>query len=218
MCLGCDSDAISHFGVSTRFFGEPSARFVGEISMRFIGEASTRFSSEVPTRFIGEVSTRFESPEQPYGPSELSLGRILGHSSNHRSKLAVLQTSLRETRNSRRLLKPRVARTSGLFLSHRESSGWTASHRTSDLAFRYRSDLAFRDRSDFALRESRSRSRSRLNRPARDARPDRAGNDQLFRRYCLSPKQAIPLFAETAAMLCGHCPSYALALLCLPAL
>ena len=160
MCLGCDSDAISHFGVSTRFFGELLLRFIGEASTRvssevptrFIGEASTRFSSEVPTRFIGEVSTRFESPEQPYGPSELSLGRILGHSSNHRSKLAVLQTSLRETRNSRRLLKPRVARTSGLFLSHRESSGWTASHRTSDLAFRYRSDLAFRDRSDFALR------------------------------------------------------------------
>ena len=143
MCLGCDSDTISHFGVSTRFFGEPSARFVGEISMRFIGEVPTRFSSEVPTRFIGKVSTRFESPEQPYGPSELSLGRILGHSSNHRSKLAVLQTSLRETRNSRRLLKPRVARTSGSFLSHRESSGWTASHRTLDLAFRDRSDLAF---------------------------------------------------------------------------
>ena len=179
MCLGCDCDVISHFGVSTQFFGKLS------------------------TRFIGEVSTRFESPEQPFGPSKLSLGRILGHSSNHRSKLAVLQTSLRDTRNSRRLLKPRVARTSG-FLSHHKSSGWTASHRTLD--------LAFYDRSSFAFRESRSCSRSRLN------RPDRADNDQLFREHCLSPKEAIPLVAETAAMLCGHCPSYALALLCLPAL
>ena len=141
---------------------------------------------------------------------ESAVGRSLGHSSNHRSKLAVLQTSLRETRNSRRLLKPHVARTSGSFLSHRESLGWTASHHTSD--------LVFRDRSDFALRELRSHSSLRLNRPDRGAWPDRADNDQLFWRYCLSPKQAIPLFAETAAMLCGHCPSYALALLCLPAL
>ena len=146
MCLGCECGVISHFGVSSRFFGELLTQFISKLSTPFVGKHSTWFIwrafDTINQRAYDTIYQRvFDTIYQRV--FDTIYQRVFD------TIIWKFGATIQEILHCARTLKfsptseLRIAQTSGLFLLCHESLRWTTSHCTSEIASRDRLNFHF---------------------------------------------------------------------------